>query len=437
MAIQQLNLTPTPHPLGEAIGSGLEQLASHKMQQIQRGYQSQRTAKGLQALGFSPEQASSYSHLDPHILDLVVRQRLQEPSQQAFAQGLQSILGGAPQEPGMERFEFANNQSQQQPQLTPGEMIGRDIFGTTKRMSDVPTRGMQPQLQQEIAPRKQSGLSIPPGLNAQQATQLAQLALQKKAVTQKEESTQRKFEKKQEVDRQKQIDKETLPLYNEVLAKHKAAKDSDIIVNRMLKKAEEGKLPDSVYYKQLKDLEEAATPGKGAALGATSGGSIGGGIGGAIGLGLGGPVGAAIGGAIGTGVGTLTGALAGLAYSQRTVAKIGELRQKYPDIEEFEKDSASFIRNAKAIFGNRITDMDLKAFMATIPTIMNSDAGKKAIIKNMKIANEADHVQYKVMKQILEENGGRRPENFAILLSDRTEKELDRLANEFKEGFVI
>lgn len=451
MALPRLDLTPTPHPLGEAIGSGLEQLASHKLQQIQRGYQAQRTAKGLQAIGFSPEQASAYSNLDPNILDLVVRQKLQEPSQQAYAQGLQAILGGASQQPGIEQFNhpaMVAQQPQDQQRLTPGEILGRDIFGTTKRMSEVPLTGMVPQVQQQIqaqpSTRKGGGIVIPPGLNPQQATQLAQLALQKKVVSQKEESAQRKFEQQQALKMQTQIDKETAPFFNEMVKQHKEDKELSFITNRMINRIEKGKLPDAVYYKQLKDLEEAATPTRGLTTGATSGAGIGGGIGAGIGgvlgsaiPGVGTALGATVGGALGTGIGTLGGALAGLAYSQRATQKLGELRKEYPDVEEFEKLSASFIKGAKAVFGSRVTDADLRAFMAMVPTLNNTENGKKAIIRNIQVAAKANEARYRAMEQIIRENGGKRPANLALLVEQRSEPELDRLAEEFKQGFLI
>jgi len=86
------------------------------------------------------------------------------------------------------------------------------------------------------------------------------------------------------------------------------------------------------------------------------------------------------------------------------------------------------------VFGSRITDQDLKAYMAQIPTLSNSDAGKLKIIEDMKIANKADKVRAKAMKDIIKENGGNRPANLQLLVEERIADELDKLSKEFVEA---
>lgn len=415
--------------LGTGLSAGLESLAHAKMQQLEK----QNRIKGLESLGFAPQEAQNFSGLDPRLLEMVVQQRLQEPSQQAFAQGLQSILGvGQPPQQISPYIQEPSPQGAQQ-QMTPEQFnqLQRAVPGLPLGAPPAQKQNLPPQIRQSqpMVP------TIPSKLNPQQAMQLAQLGLQQKALSRKEEIQANKIAKQEATKLQLQADKETLPYYNEVLKEDKAAKDIDIKTNRMIELINKGKLPDPVYYKQLKDLEESITPFKaisgGAGAGFTSGATAGGAIGGALGFGVpGGAVGAAIGGVLGA----IGGGLGGLYASRHPSGKLGKLREDFPDTEEFEKLSSSFISGAKAIFGSRITDQDLKAFMLTVPQLSNTDAGKKAIIKNIQLMNKAAHVKADTMKKIIQANDGKRPANLPILVDELSGPELDKLAAEFAKG---
>src|SRR4029077_7950413 len=136
----------------------------------------------------------------------------------------------------------------------------------------------------------------------------------------------------------------------------------------------------------------------------------------------GGPVGAAVGAGIG-GLINPIGQL--LSFAQRRTS---------PNTEEFEKLSSDFIRDAKNIFGSRVTDQDLKAFFKTIPTLANTDQGKTAIIRNMKLFNKAIETKYEVLKDILQENKSKRPTNLKILVEERAKPKLNKLAKQFTSG---
>jgi len=62
----------------------------------------QQQAQGLSGLGFKPEEAQAISQLDPKLQLEVVKRKLMEPGNQAYASALSSILGGsqAPQNIG-------------------------------------------------------------------------------------------------------------------------------------------------------------------------------------------------------------------------------------------------------------------------------------------------------------------------------------------------
>lgn len=102
------------------------------------------------------------------------------------------------------------------------------------------------------------------------------------------------------------------------------------------------------------------------------------------------------------------------------------------DAQELDKLSNDFIRDAKGIFGNKLTDADLYAFLRIIPTLAQSNRGRLRIIHNMKEMNEASKVKKKAMDKIIKENRGHRPLNLGELIDDRTGDEIEKIAQSFK-----
>ena len=280
-------------------------------------------------------------------------------------------------------------------QITPQERF--DIF---QRLNpeDFAQQVQQPQqgmgaLQQALAPQQ-----------AQQnpLMQAAQQVSQEKSsvpLLARPSAAQKAAQIKEQRAEQVRIDKETEPYYKEVLAKEESAKSGDLRLNKMEKLIKKGGLPISSIYNLFKNLEEVPPAHAG-----TAGGY------------LFGPLGAAIGGLI----------------SPIATLLRGIQRKTSPNTEEFEKLSADFVKEAKAIFGSRITDADLKAFMNTIPNLSQSDAGKLKIIQNVKSFNDAARIKAKALKQIISENGGKRPANLQILVEERAKPELDKLSQEFE-----
>lgn len=335
-----------PRNFGEIAGTGISDalnlLAQNKLQQVAKRNQQSETARGLEALqlGYSPEQLQSLSALSPDILQNIVKSKLAEPKEQAYASALSQLLSGG--EPGQQ-------------------------------------------------------VKLPGGLNEKQATELTKIALKKQEVSQKLSAKE-----------QQEIQKATQPYYEETLAKAQVAKDAEKRLNRMDELIKRGKLPNSALYNVLNKLEENLASASA--------------VGGAAGFLLGGPAGAGIGAGIG-------GALSPVASLLKSV-----VRGQSPDAEEFEKLSADFVKDAKAIFGGRITDQDLRTFMTMIPTLANTDAGKKVIIRNLKNLNKASEIRGKILREIIKENNNRRPIDIQEQVEERAAKELDQLASDFMAG---
>jgi len=364
---QETGLEKLASGLGSGLGVGLQNLANMKIQQYQQQQQINKGAQFWKGLGLNDQMAYQFASA-PEAVQKSILDRLE---------GLD--IGSPQQQDGMAALQGLQPQQQQ---LSPQTLA---MFGHGPQVPTIQElTGQLPQKQpQEFAqPNKQSGLRI--GASPIERRHRETLAAQKEA----------------------RVQKETLPFYQEVIKEDKAAKENDIVLNRMEKLIEKGKLPPAGLYKFVRELQEKVPSTHGAAGG------------GLLGAAVGGPIGAAI----GAGAGAAIAPIAGIMESA--------IKGVYPDTEEFEKLSTGFIRGAKNLFGNRVTNQELSTFLQTVPTLMQTDNGKKAIIKNMKIFNEAAHLKAETMKKVIKKYGGR-PENFELIINEEMSKELDKLAKEF------
>jgi len=102
-----------------------------------------------------------------------------------------------------------------------------------------------------------------------------------------------------------------------------------------------------------------------------------------------------------------------------------------PDSQEFEKLTTDFTKGAKDIFGSRVTQTEIQLFLKTIPTLAQSDGGKKRVLRNWKMLNEAAKIKKKAMLEIIEMNGGQRPLGLETLVEKKVGPKLDQIAKDF------
>jgi hypothetical protein len=101
------------------------------------------------------------------------------------------------------------------------------------------------------------------------------------------------------------------------------------------------------------------------------------------------------------------------------------------DSQEFEKLSNDMLKGIQDIFGSRILKTEVDNFMKTIPTLLQSDAGKLAVIDNLKMLNEANLEEDRVAKQIVKDNGGKVPANLEQMVDEQIGDYLDDLHERF------
>lgn len=267
MAIQIID-DPSRNALGSALAQGLsgglQNLLQHKMQAMQQQRAVQQTASGLQALGFDPKQAVQLAQLDPQTLQLVVKQKIEEPNQRAYAQALSSLLGGeiseqAPQmapvqqQPLQDRYGISPSQKVQlKKYLASGK--GKMPYSPEqlKKLESylaepMPVQQAPAQMADES---ERSALPVFGGLNAKQATEIAKLGMEKQKQARKEKIEAFKLSK----DERKAI-----------LEAGKSARQNLHDLERMEELEREGKLDTPGYMEFLKrsgfDVPALMNPG--------------------------------------------------------------------------------------------------------------------------------------------------------------------------------
>jgi len=298
---------------------------------------------------------------------------LPESIQQAF---IKQHLAAPQQQAFAEALSGLLGGEQQGEQSQQGQQIAPQL---QQVMGQGAQQGQQLQQQHGMQQARPSGTNIPKGLNQQQAMQLAQVGLKKQAI----EQQRQQFMTKQELEQQKRQDrkqmhwdKETAPAYKEIEDLAKAASDSDMRLGRMEELNEGGGLNSTAFESVLRTAE---------------------------------------------------GILPFGMHLDLTALRSA-------DSQEFNKLSTDFLKDAKKFFGSRVTDSEIKLFLKTVPQLSNSPEGRRRVIQNLRLFNEAAKIRATIADNVIEENGGDRPYNFKSLIERRAKKQLDDIAETFRLG---
>lgn len=104
------------------------------------------------------------------------------------------------------------------------------------------------------------------------------------------------------------------------------------------------------------------------------------------------------------------------------------------DAQEFNKLSQDFLKSAKDIFGSRLTNYDVNAFLQTVPELSQTDEGKQRIINNLKIFNEGALLRQHAIREVIRNNNGKRPANIEEQVDDIVNPQLEQLSEMFAQG---
>lgn len=104
--------------------------------------------------------------------------------------------------------------------------------------------------------------------------------------------------------------------------------------------------------------------------------------------------------------------------------------------EEYNKVAANFIRNAKSVFGNRLTDTDLELFLKTVPSLSNSPEGRKRINATLKRVANLDIAMTEAYENIVKKNGGIPPLDLDLQLDKALDKKREAVHKQFRKDLA-
>jgi len=112
---------------------------------------------------------------------------------------------------------------------------------------------------------------------------------------------------------------------------------------------------------------------------------------------------------------------------------------KNPESEEYEKMSAGFVRGAKDIFGGRVAVQEMTFFMKTIPTLMNTETGRRLVTKALEHIAAGKILRGEETDAVLaeyERRGLPPPYNLRGIVDRRVGPKLDKLGQQIRDDMA-
>jgi len=95
-----------------------------------------------------------------------------------------------------------------------------------------------------------------------------------------------------------------------------------------------------------------------------------------------------------------------------------------PETELYVKNLKQFLKGAKDFFGARVTNFDVTSFMAQLPGLLNSEQGRRMILKQMEYVNDLEEVHNNTLNEGLKKYG--RKANYGQVVKVVDEKVSER-----------
>ncbi len=105
----------------------------------------------------------------------------------------------------------------------------------------------------------------------------------------------------------------------------------------------------------------------------------------------------------------------------RNVQKIAGVNK---ETQQYVKTLNDFISQAKNFFGSRVTNFDLQSFKSRLPSLLNTEEGRRAILEQMRLLTELQSIHDKELAEGIKSNGDKSYIDIAKTADERiTEKE--------------
>jgi len=106
-----------------------------------------------------------------------------------------------------------------------------------------------------------------------------------------------------------------------------------------------------------------------------------------------------------------------------------------PLAEGYDKASNDYIKDVGKYFPGTIRVAEIEAYLKSIPTLLNSDAGKEVVIENNQILNDQKEANYQAYIDILKENKGKKPRNLDVEILEKTREKRKETTEKIRQNF--
>lgn len=96
------------------------------------------------------------------------------------------------------------------------------------------------------------------------------------------------------------------------------------------------------------------------------------------------------------------------------------------ETQVYVKNLKQFLKGAKDFFGARVTNFDVSSFMAQLPSLLNSEQGRRIILKQMKYVNDLESIHNNTLNQGLKKYGRNANYNQVVQEADRKVAEREK-----------
>ena len=348
--------------LGTGLGAGLQQLAKQKLKEVGQ-------TRGLEALGFSPQEAKGLAALSPELLKPVISGQQERLDQQIqFLRDQQKL-----------DQEQAALQALEGGGALPGIPDATSVGGVSPEGTE--DLGLAAAQEQSITPTseqietadilKASGKSIPFGLKATRLNNKLSRILKDPSISQKTKELQQKALAKQSdqlFSQQEKIDKKFQPILDELENKKEAAFENNVRLDTMFELSDN--VDDPKFISSVQALEDS--------------------------LGI------------------------NLEYMYNPATGL------------FKKLRTDFSKNAKKFFGNKLSTREVELYLDTIPTLMQTPETRKLVIRTLKMFNDIDIIKHGAAEEVLDQYGGYLSKDFNKQRTAIQKPKIDSLLKEFK-----
>jgi hypothetical protein len=108
-----------------------------------------------------------------------------------------------------------------------------------------------------------------------------------------------------------------------------------------------------------------------------------------------------------------------------------------PESQQFQALAVGFLKDAKNLFGSRVTNFDLQTYIDKIPRLAQTDEGKKVLIDNFRTLGEVARIRNHAKNDILRENRNVPPLDLEEQVNKRSKPLIDKEAKKFNSSLKV